>query len=69
LQKANIREFQSGSISYIFHILLHQHDFCYSLVNSQRLNTFSVRFVALLASDRLARTSKFLLISASYLLF
>jgi len=33
------------------------------------LNTFSIRFVVLLASDRLARSSKFLLISASYLMF
>jgi len=33
------------------------------------LNTFSIRFVVLLASDRLAPSSKFLLISASYLLF
>ena len=41
-------------------------DFCYSLVNSLILNTFSIRFVVLLASDRLARSSKFLLISASY---
>ena len=44
-------------------------DFCYSLVNSLILNTFSIRFVVLLASDRLARSSKFLLISASYFLF
>ena len=34
--------------------------FCYSLVNSLILNTFSIRFVVLLASDRLARSSKFL---------
>ena len=33
------------------------------------LNTFSIRFVVLLALDRLARGSNFLLISASYLLF
>ena len=33
------------------------------------VNIFSIRFVVLLASDRLARSSKFLLISASYLLF
>ena len=33
------------------------------------LNTFNIRFVVLLASDRLARSSKFLLISASYLMF
>ena len=33
------------------------------------LNTFSIRFLVLLASDRLARSSKFLLMSASYLLF
>jgi len=32
------------------------------------LNTFSIRFLVLLASDKLARSSKFLLISASYLL-
>ena len=30
---------------------------------------FSIRFVVLLASDGLAHSSKFLLISASYLLF
>jgi len=33
------------------------------------VNIFSIRFVVLLASDRIARSSKFLLISASYLLF
>jgi len=43
--------------------------FGYSLVSSLILNTFSIRFVVLLASDSLARSSKFLLISASYLLF
>jgi len=32
------------------------------------VNIFSIRFVVSLASDRLARSSKFLLISASYLL-
>jgi len=33
------------------------------------VNIFSIRFVVLLASDRLARSAKFLLMSASYLLF
>jgi len=51
------------------YIIIYQHDFCYSLVNSLILNTFSIRFVVLLASDRLARSSKFILISDSYLLF
>ena len=51
------------------YIIIYQHDFCYSLVHSLILNTFSIRFVVLLASDRLARSSKFLLISASYLPF
>ena len=32
-------------------------------------NCYCIRFVVLLASDRLTRSSKFLLISASYLLF
>jgi len=61
--------FGSFSFIYCYYLLLHQHDFCYSLVNSLILNTFGIRFVVLLASDRLARSSKFLLISASYLLF
>ena len=51
------------------YIVIYQHDFCYSLVDSLILNTFSIRFVVLLASDRLARSSKFVLISASNLLF
>jgi len=51
------------------YIIIYQHGFCNSLVNSLILNAFSIRFVVLLASDRLARSSKFLLISASYLLF
>ena len=44
---------------YCYYLPLHRHDFCYSLVNSLILNTFSIIFVVLLASDRLARSSKF----------
>jgi len=64
-----VLEFLVINFSVCYYLLLHQHDFCYSLVNSLILNTFSNRFVDLLASDRLARSSKFLLISARYLLF
>ena len=59
LQKANIWQFQFGSISYI---VITYCCISYSLVNSLILNTFRIRFVVLLASDRLARNSKFLLI-------
>ena len=61
-----LNEFQFGSISYAvityccISVIFADH----SLVNSLILNTFSIRFVVLLASDRLAHSSKFLLISA-----
>jgi len=70
LQKANIWEFQFGSISYtVITYCCISMSFATHIVNLLILNTRSIRFVVLLASDRLARSSKFLLISASYLLF
>ena len=68
-----LRLVTGGASLVVFHILFTycciSMIFCYSLVSSLILNTFSIRFVVLLASDSLARSSKFLLISASYLLF